>query len=464
MYVIIWVASSFFTGRYIKLRRTNYATASMKLTQSALVTCIIIGIFFFSKYNTGYSIWVIISYTLMNFLLTTIVYILSFAIGNAIEYKEPEIKAKEKKEEDSLQQQTENITLDPISIKVIEDTIVEYSGNDVLEYLKKYLSFNIVGTLVNFTSDFFELKSKPDNKYNAFVLLKSLNEVRGINRILSVSNLKLPQSGVIIINFEKISTRKSKIMKKFPPVINKIVYFFDYFFRRVIPKLNVTNKFYFNLTKGRDRVLSDTEVLGRLVYCGFEIHKVENIGDQTWVVARKLRKIPGILESKRYGPFIKLKRVGRNGKIIHVYKMRTMYSYSEYLQAYIYQLNSLQEGGKFKNDTRLNAAGKWMRKYWIDEIPMLVNLFRGDMKLVGVRPLSQHYYSLYSTELQRKRIRFKPGLLPPFYADLPNTLEEIEVSEMRYLKSCEQKGIFKTDFIYFFKICRSILFRKARSA
>lgn len=141
-----------------------------------------------------------------------------------------------------------------------------------------------------------------------------------------------------------------------------------------------------------------------------------------------------------------------------------MYSYSEYLQAYIYQLNSLQEGGKFKNDTRLNAAGKWMRKYWIDEIPMLVNLFRGDMKLVGVRPLSQHYYSLYSTELQRKRIRFKPGLLPPFYADLPNTLEEIEVSEMRYLKSCEQKGIFKTDFIYFFKICRSILFRKARSA
>lgn len=464
IYSIVWVTSSFFTGRYRTLRQTNYARASMRLTQTALITCIILGFFFFSPLNTGYSIWVIISYTLLNFLLTTIVYILSFGIGNAIEYKEPEIKAKRQEHKEMPPTQIEREVLDPISIKALKDTIVEHSGDEVLEYLSKYLDFNSNGTLVNFTSDFFELKSKPDNKYKSFALLKSLNHVRGINRVLSLTNLKLPVNGIVIVNFEKISTRKNRIMTKFPPIINKIVYFFDYLFRRVIPKLNLTNKVYFSITKGKDRVLSDTEVLGRLIYCGFDIHKTENIGDQTWVVAKKNKTVPGILDSIRYGPFIKLNRVGHNGKLIHVYKMRTMYSYSEYLQAYIFQQNNLEQGGKFKNDTRLNVAGKWMRKYWIDEIPMLINLFRGDLKLVGVRPLSQHYYSLYSTELQVKRINFKPGLLPPFYADLPKTLEEIEISEMRYITSCEQKGILKTDIIYFFKILKNIFLKKARSA
>ena len=85
------------------------------------------------------------------------------------------------------------------------------------------------------------------------------------------------------------------------------------------------------------------------------------------------------------------------------------------------------------------------------------------MKLVGVRPISQHYFSLYSKELQEKRVKHKPGLLPPFYADMPKTLEEIEASEMRYLTMCEEKGTFRTDFVYFWKIICTIIFKKARS-
>jgi len=104
-----------------------------------------------------------------------------------------------------------------------------------------------------------------------------------------------------------------------------------------------------------------------------------------------------------------------------------------------------------------------MRKYWLDELPMLINLFKGEMKLVGVRPLSAQYYSLYSKELQQKRNKFKPGLLPPFYADMPKTLEEIEQSEMKYLLACERNGVFMTDIRYMFLILNNILFKKARS-
>ncbi len=105
-----------------------------------------------------------------------------------------------------------------------------------------------------------------------------------------------------------------------------------------------------------------------------------------------------------------------------------------------------------------------MRKYWIDELPIFINVLRGEMKLVGVRPLSQHYYSLYAPELQKMRIRYKPGLLPPFYADLPETLDEIQESEFRYLQSCEKNGVFVTDMKYLVKILNNILIKRVKSA
>jgi len=93
---------------------------------------------------------------------------------------------------------------------------------------------------------------------------------------------------------------------------------------------------------------------------------------------------------------------------------------------------------------------------------MLINLIKGDLKLVGVRPLSQHYFDLYTDELKEKRIKYKPGLIPPFYADLPKTLPEIMDSEMRYLLSYEKKP-FLTDIRYCWKALWNILFRHARS-
>ena len=94
---------------------------------------------------------------------------------------------------------------------------------------------------------------------------------------------------------------------------------------------------------------------------------------------------------------------------------------------------------------------------------MFINLFKGDMKLVGVRPLSKHYFSLYCEELQQLRVKFKPGLLPPFYADMPKTLDEIQESELRYLKMCQKRGSFITDVVYIWKIFVNIVFKKARS-
>jgi lipopolysaccharide/colanic/teichoic acid biosynthesis glycosyltransferase len=93
---------------------------------------------------------------------------------------------------------------------------------------------------------------------------------------------------------------------------------------------------------------------------------------------------------------------------------------------------------------------------------MFINLFKGEMKLVGVRPLSRHYFDLYPKDLQELRIKVKPGLVPPFYADLPQTLEEIIESEREYLVSYQEHPI-RTDFKYFFLAWYNILVKKARS-
>ena len=61
--------------------------------------------------------------------------------------------------------------------------------------------------------------------------------------------------------------------------------------------------------------------------------------------------------------------------------------------------------GKIKDDFRMTRWAKIFRKYWLDELPMLINLIKGDVKLVGVRPLSKHYLSLYSEELIQKRFK-----------------------------------------------------------
>lgn len=231
----------------------------------------------------------------------------------------------------------------------------------------------------------------------------------------------------------------------------------------MIPKFFLTKRLYYDLTEGKKRVLSKTEVLGRLNYCGFMLERQSKINDMNFVVARRVKNAAALLD-RNYGPLIKLKRTGKNGKTFSVYKFRTMHPYAEFLQQYVYENNDLQEGGKFKRDIRVTSMGRFMRKYWIDELPMLINLIKGDMKLVGVRPLSKQYFNLYTPELQQKRTNYRPGLLPPFYADMPKTLDEIQASELRYLTQCETNGELRTDFKYFFLILKNILFNKARSA
>jgi len=139
-----------------------------------------------------------------------------------------------------------------------------------------------------------------------------------------------------------------------------------------------------------------------------------------------------------------------------------MYPFSEFIQKDVFEENNLDASGKFLNDFRITSWGKILRKYFIDEIPQLYNWLRSDINLVGVRAISKHYYNLYPKELQELRINFKPGLIPPYYADMPTTFEEIVESEMRYLQRKKEKPII-TNMVYIIKAFKNIIFSGARS-
>ncbi len=346
--------------------------------------------------------------------------------------------------------------------QALQNLIQENAGEQVWNVLQENLPLRSSNTLVTQLSRRFNIETLTPYKYDCIVNLLLLNDIVGVNKFFCAVNEKLPDNGLWVCTFFTHDVYQREILKKYPPVIRRIVWAWNVFLHRIIPQSIAFQRIYYRWKRSNKRFFSRTEILGRLVYCGFEIERELQVGTQTFVIARR-KSVPYVQENKRYGFVIKLPRIGKNGEFFDVYKYRTMYPYAEYVQEYVYQQNDLSQGGKFKNDKRITAYGRFMRKYWIDELPMFINLLKGDMKIVGVRPLSKHYFGLYSKELQDLRTKFRPGLLPPFYADMPETLDEIQASEMKYLKECESKGVFVTDFKYFWKILSNILFKKARS-
>ena len=90
-------------------------------------------------------------------------------------------------------------------------------------------------------------------------------------------------------------------------------------------------------------------------------------------------------------------RPGKDGRVFRLYKFRTMTDARD------------AEGKPLADEVRLTGFGKWLRSTSLDELPELFNILKGDMSLVGPRPLLVEYLPLYS-EAQRRRHDVRPGL------------------------------------------------------
>lgn len=110
------------------------------------------------------------------------------------------------------------------------------------------------------------------------------------------------------------------------------------------------------------------------------------------------------------GPAIfKQVRCGLNGRRFKFYKFRSMVYNAEELKNQLTHLNRKTTAFKIPNDPRLTPLGRWLRKFSIDELPQLFNIFRGDMSFVGPRPAIPEEVENYQ-RWQRRRLRMRPGL------------------------------------------------------
>ena len=99
----------------------------------------------------------------------------------------------------------------------------------------------------------------------------------------------------------------------------------------------------------------------------------------------------------RGNPFFTQERPGKNGKIFKLIKFRTMDNRRD------------KNGEYLPDEVRLNKYGRFLRKTSLDEIPEAFNIIKGDMSLIGPRPLLVQYLPLYS-EKQKHRHDVRPGL------------------------------------------------------
>jgi lipopolysaccharide/colanic/teichoic acid biosynthesis glycosyltransferase len=123
------------------------------------------------------------------------------------------------------------------------------------------------------------------------------------------------------------------------------------------------------------------------------------------------------------GPaFVRIQRLGRNGRPFDLLKLRSMTRDAEQLKGSLRHLNSLPwPDFKIVEDPRVTRAGRWLRRYSLDELPQLYNVLRGEMTLIGPRPCSVQLgdYELWQTE----RLDVTPGLVGRWQADGRGTLD-----------------------------------------
>jgi lipopolysaccharide/colanic/teichoic acid biosynthesis glycosyltransferase len=153
--------------------------------------------------------------------------------------------------------------------------------------------------------------------------------------------------------------------------------------------------------------------------------------------------------------------LGKNGKPIKVYKFRTMVP----LEKQIVSLNELEHDGHGKPiyDPRITKTGRFLRKYWIDETPQFYNLLKGDLKIVGIRPMTEKDWELYPARLKEKALEEKPGLGGFQYAeDKPENFSAHLENMEKYL-FCDGSRL-KRDMKYLGKIAYKILFKGTRSS
>lgn len=171
--------------------------------------------------------------------------------------------------------------------------------------------------------------------------------------------------------------------------------------------------------------------------------------------------------AKDNGPvFYAHKRIGKNGKEFKMYKFRTMCTNAydmvkdeESMKRYFTeeQIEEWKENFKIDDDPRITKVGKFLRKTSLDEIPQVINILKGDLSIIGPRPVIGEELEKYEQN-KEKLLSVTPGLTGYWAANgrSDTSYEERMQMELYYVDNIS----FKLDFKIFFKTILTVLKRE----
>lgn len=185
------------------------------------------------------------------------------------------------------------------------------------------------------------------------------------------------------------------------------------------------------------------------------------ISSVTIIILMPLLLLIGILikiDSK--GPVMyKQKRIGKNGKYFMIYKFRTMVTDSQNFKKYFSseQMKEYKENYKVKDDPRITKIGKILRKTSLDELPQLINILKGDLSIIGPRPVVDSEIEKYGIH-KDKFLSVTPVLTGNWAANGRSctTYDERMKLELDYVDNMS----FKMDMQVFVKTIITVLNRK----
>ena len=135
------------------------------------------------------------------------------------------------------------------------------------------------------------------------------------------------------------------------------------------------------------------------------------------VIAPLMAVIAVAIKLDSPGPvFFHQPRVGRDSQVFRLIKFRSMYRDAEMRKAQLSSLNDVSDGVMFKlhDDPRVTPVGRLLRRFSLDELPQLVNVIRGEMSLVGPRPLIAPESDALDQDWHMRRLELRPGLTGPW--------------------------------------------------
>lgn len=150
-------------------------------------------------------------------------------------------------------------------------------------------------------------------------------------------------------------------------------------------------------------------------------------------------------------------RVGKNNKLFKMYKFRTMvHNSAEVLEELLKDPKIAEEWYKYyklENDPRITFIGKILRKTSIDELPQFINILKGDMSLIGPRPLLDEEAAQYKKN-RAKLVSIRPGLTGYWACNGRSncTPEERKKLELYYVDNCSMKLDIKIFFMTIVKV------------